>query len=161
DLVFASGGTNGNAALNNRGEGAFVAAVKGASGSVSEGVFLRPADGHIDPVVLPGDPLPRQGGSLRAAGVGASLLVFSMVSLNDAGLVSFLALGTGIKPSPTGLLTDSVYRWENGKISLVADSGTVIPGLGTSVGFVTPGVNNQNDEVLLLPAISDTKGSGG
>jgi hypothetical protein len=161
DLAFASGGTNGTAALNNRDEVAFVARVKAASGSASEGVFLRRADGHIEPVVLPGDALPGQGGQFRTGPVGTSSPVIPILSLNDAGQVIFFALGTGIKPSPTGLLTDSVYRWENGKISLVADSGTVIPGMGTSVGFVAPGANNQNDEVLLLTATADTKGFGG
>lgn len=155
NLAFASGGANGNAALNNRDEVAFVARVKGASGSASEGVFLRRANGHIDPVALPGDALPGKGGQFRTGPGG----LFPILSLNDAGQVIFFALGTGIKP--TALLTDSVYRWENGTISLVADSGTVIPGMGTSVGFVGPGANNQNDEVLLLTATSDTKGFGG
>jgi hypothetical protein len=161
DLVFASGGKDSNAALNNRDEVAFVARVKAASGSAGEGVFLRRADGHIESVALPGDPLSGLGGTVRAADVGPIPAIFPILSLTDAGQVIFFALGTGIKPSPTGLLTGSVYRWEKGMISLVADSGTVIPGMGTSVGFVGPGANNQNDEVLLLTATSDTKGFGG
>ena len=159
DLAFASGGKDGGAALNNRDEVAFVAPVKAASGSASEGVFLRRADGHIEPVALPGDALPGQGGQFRSGPVGARPPVLPILGLNDAGQVIFLALGTGIKP--TGVLADSVYRWENGTISLVADSGTDIPGMGTSVGFVAPGPNNQNDEVLLNPWIPSTGGIGG
>jgi hypothetical protein len=163
DLAFASGGKDGGAALNNRDEVAFVAPVKGASGSVSEGVFLRRADGHIDSVVLPGAALPGQGGQFRSglAGTGsfASNPVAPILGLTDAGQVIFWAFGTGIKPSAQ--LTNSVYRWENGTIRLLADSGTVIPGLGTSPGFISPGPNNQNDEVLLYPWIPSTGGVGG
>jgi hypothetical protein len=149
DLAFASGGTNGGAALNNRDEVAFVAAVKGASGSAGQGVFLRRADGHIEPVVLPGDPLPGQGGTLRKARVGTSSAVSGFLGLNDAGQVIFLALGTGFKPIATGFSTDSVYRSENGTTSLLAESGTDIPGLGKSQGFFAHGPNNQNNKVLL------------
>jgi hypothetical protein len=150
DLAFASGGKHGGAALNNRDEVAFVAPVKTASGSASEGVFLRRADGHIDPVALPGGALPGQGGTMRNAAVGVKPPVSGNLGLNDAGQVTFSALGTGIQPVANSFSTYSVYRWENRTLSLLADSGTNIPGLGTSEGFLGPGPNNQNDELLLL-----------
>jgi hypothetical protein len=161
DLAFASGGIDGGAALNNRDEVAFVAPVKAASGSAGEGVFLRRADGHIDPVALPGDALPGQGGELRTGGVGASPAVGGFLGLNDAGQVTFPALGTGIKPVANGFSTDSVYRWDNGTISLLAESGTVIPGLGTSVGSNAHGPNNQNNKVLLSTWTANIPGISG
>jgi hypothetical protein len=91
---------------------------------------------------------------LRAAAVGVSPAVSGgFLGLNDAGQVIFPALGTGIKPvgNGYGFPTNSVYRWENGTISLVADSGTEIPGMGTSGGFFALGPNNQNNKVLLGP----------
>jgi hypothetical protein len=161
DLVFASGGKDGGATLNNRDEVAFVAAVKGASGPDGEGVFLRRADGHIDPVALPGDALPGQGGEVRKSSVGASAAVFGFLGLNDAGQVTFPALGTGIQPVANRALTDSIYRWENGTISLVAESGTVIPGLGNIEGFNAPGLNNQNNKVLLTTWTPTSPGING
>jgi hypothetical protein len=149
DLAFASGGKDGGAALNNRDEVAFVAPVEAASGSASEAVFLRRADGQIEPVALPGDALPGQGGTVRTAKVGASPAVFGFLGLNDAGQVTFPALGTGIQPVANRFITDSIYRWENGTISLIAESGTDIPGLGKSEGFFAHGPNNQNNKVLL------------
>jgi hypothetical protein len=149
DLAFASGGKNGGAALNNRDEVAFVAAVKTASGSAGQGLFLRRTDGHIVPVALPGDALPGQGGKVRNAGVGPSPAVSGVLGLNDAGQVTFQALGTGIQSVANGFSTDSLYRWENGTISLLAESGTDIPGLGKIQGFFAHGPNNQNNKVLL------------
>jgi hypothetical protein len=150
DLVFASGGRwHNGATLNNRDEVAFLAYVKPASGPASDGVFLRRADGRIDPVALPGDALPGQGGTVRAADVGGHTAVSGFLGLNDAGQVIFQALGTGIKPVPNGFSTNSVYRWDSGTISLLADSGTVIPGLGKTEGFYAHGPNNLNSEVLL------------
>jgi hypothetical protein len=155
DLAFASGGKNGGAALNNRDEVAFVAAVKAASGSAGEGVFLRRADGHIEPVALPGDALPGQGGQLGMGHHGGFL------GLNDAGQVTFPARGTGITPVANGFSTDSVYRWENGTISLIAETGTVIPGLGKSEGFNAHGPNNQNNKVLLSTWTPSSPGING
>jgi hypothetical protein len=86
---------------------------------------------------------------LRTATIGASPPVGGSLGLNDAGRVTFSALGTGIKPVANGASTNSVYQWENGTISLLAESGTAIPGLGKSEGFFAHGPNNQNSEVLL------------
>ncbi len=161
DLAFASGGKDDGAALNNRDEVAFVARVKAASGAPQNAVFLRRADGHIDPVALPGDALPGQGGTVRTAAVGASPAVFGFLGLNDAGQVTFPALGTGIKPVANGFITNSVYRWENGTISLIAETGTVIPGLGMTEGFGPNGPNNQNSEVLIQAYTPTSPGIGG
>jgi hypothetical protein len=128
DLVFASGGKYDIAGLNNRDEVAFVAPVKPASGPAHNGVFLRRADGHVDPVALPGDSLPGQAGNLKDT-VGD-------VGLNDTSQVTFDAMGTA-------------YRWENGTVSLLAGTGTEIPGLGKSAGYFDVGPNDQNSDVLL------------
>jgi hypothetical protein len=136
NLVFASGGKYDIAALNDRDEVAFVAPVKLASGPAHDGVFLRRADGKIDPVALPGDPLPGQAGNLKNAGD---------LGLNDAGQVTFDTQG-------------AAYRWENGTVSLLAENGTEIPGLGKSAGYIGVGPNDQNSDVLLYILTSGITG---
>jgi hypothetical protein len=146
DLVITKGGLF-SAVLNNRDEVAFIAHVKPASGSATDGIFLRRADGQIDPVVLPGEPLPGQSGSKTA--------VSPFLGLNDAGQVSFSGSGTG---SPA---TNSAYLWENGVISLQVEGGTAIAGLGKCQGFNTFGPNDQNSNVLLTTWTASSPGTGG
>src|SRR5262249_3933313 len=94
---------------------------------------------------VPGDPLPGQAGNVGNA---------KGVSLNDAGQVTFDAAGTTHA-------TTSAYRWESGTISLLAASGTEIPGLGQSQGFWAFGPNNQNDNVWLNAWTKDIQPSAG
>ena len=81
--------------------------------------------------------------------------------INDAGQVTFDATGTGIPPVANSFVTDSVYRWENGTISLLAESGTEIPGLGKTEAIGNFGPNNLNSKVLLLTATSSSPVANG
>jgi hypothetical protein len=160
DMLFAnSGPAFGGAvgiALNNRDEVAFVAHVKPASGAAYDGVFLRRADGQIDPVAIAGDPLPGQAGNLKQLSDG-------ILGVNDAGQVSFNARGTGTPDitGANGFHANSTYLWDNGTIRLVAESGTEIPGLGATQGFITLGPNNQNSDVVLMTFTRTSPGTGG
>lgn len=130
-LVFAAGGDHGAATINNRGDVAFVGFIK-KSGQLHSGTFVRRADGQIQAIALPGDSLPGKAGKVVETGD---------TNINDAGLVSFAAVGTQGGQN-------KVYLWENGTSRVVAEAGTVLPGFGKYYGGIHFGVT-KNGSVLI------------
>ncbi len=103
-------------ATNSAGDVLFLADVEG--GSSPRGLFLyRAATGTIVKVAALGEPSPA-GGSLQAISVG---------SLNDAGAVVFLAIGS----SPGD---EQILLWKEGVLSKVARVGDPAPTPGETYG---------------------------
>ena len=126
--------------INNRGEIAFV----GEFAFRTAGLFLRSAQGVVESVVRPGDPLPG-GGNLAFVRGGSEYL-----HLNNAGAVLFLAhLDTG---------GGRLYVSSGDDLRFVADTGDVIPGAGTIVGPFTAGALNDHGEVFFATKVRDADG---
>ncbi|WP_157906534.1 DUF7453 family protein [Sorangium cellulosum] len=90
-------------------------------------------DGRVKAVARPGDPMPGGGTLINASLVGGN------VHINDRREVVFSAhIREDDKPLVTGL-----YRWSRGQLSVVARTGTVIPGIGT--------VNQLHSPQLVIP----------
>ena len=127
--------------VNNRGDiayvGAFPASPPGSgidpSGNNDNvtGIFLH-SQGRNIAIARPGDSMPGGGHLVTAAFVTTDLW------MNNAGVISFSATldsdDNGDKLKDTGL-----YVWRNGKLKVVACTGTVIPGLGTIRSLHSPG----------------------
>lgn len=132
EMTFQDGG-DFSAVINNRGEIAFPATLKEKHGSF--GIFFRGADGGLQPVVLPGQPLPE----------GGQCAFTWRPSLNDAGVVAFLANAGGGN--------ESAYRWEKEVITPLLRVGASLPD-GKKVARVR-GVwlNNQNGRALIAAQV--------
>jgi len=123
------------AKVNNSGQivflGALAAHPKGTGHlplDSNSGVFLHSGDKNIA-LVRPGDALPG-GGRLATAGF------FTIdVWINNAGVVSFSAQ---LDTSTGGVPDTGLYTWSSGTLTLVARSGTVIPGVGTIQALQPP-----------------------
>jgi hypothetical protein len=129
----------------------------------SIGVFLY-SGGEITAIVRPGDPMPGGGTLVNASLVGAN------VHINDQGDIVFSGqIDVGDDSLVTGLFQSS-----HGKLSVVARTGTVIPGIGTvdqltspsqivvppPPGFFTTSgaINNDVGQVLFQATLTDGKG---
>ena len=76
-------------------------------------------------------PVSEGGGHLVTAGF------FTLdLGLNNQGVVAFTAT---LDTSTNGLADTGLYTWSNGTLSLVARTGTVIPGVGTIQALLSPG----------------------
>jgi hypothetical protein len=142
NLSFVVGG-GWTPTINNRNEIALVASVQNAAAQALPGVFFRDPGGTLLPVALPDQALPG-GGQLERA---------FTPSLNDAGLVGFLAHRRG-----DGTHRDSAYLWERGAITPVAVVGTDTPGLGKIGGVWRVLVNNANQTLLVVARGGDNRG---
>jgi hypothetical protein len=93
------------------------------------GVYLN-RHGQNIVVAQPGDAMPG-GGHLVSAGF------FTLdLGLNNQGVVCF----SGKLDTSTGGIPDSgIYTWSRGTLTLVARTGTVIPGVGTIQALMSPG----------------------
>jgi hypothetical protein len=97
------------------------------------GVFMN-HDGQNIALVRPGDPMPG-GGHVRTAGFYTIDL-----GLNNQGTVAFCATLDTVDPvNGDGFHDTGLYTWSHGKVSLVARTGTVIPGVGTIQALMSPG----------------------
>jgi hypothetical protein len=126
------------------------------------GVFVY-LDGKVKAVARPGDPLPGGGTLINASLVGGN------VHINDRREVVFSAhIDVGNDSLVTGL-----FRWSRGRLSVVARTGTVIPGIGTveqlnSPQIVVPpppvfsptagAVNNNLGQVAFQALLTDGRG---
>jgi hypothetical protein len=90
------------------------------------GVFVESA-GAISALVVPGDSLPG-GGHFVSLGVGST--TSNPISVNDRGDVEFLAT-LDTDDNHDGRADTGVFQWSHGSLSVVARTGTVMPGLGT------------------------------
>jgi len=121
-------------------------------------VFLH-SKSTTSAVVLPGNSMPG-GGHFVTSGFG--------ISMNNASDIVFTAdLDTDLNHD--GVPDTGIYVWSHGSVSLVARTGTVIPGLGTIGQIATgtmiipppptyfPGVGVMNDhgQILFSTTLSD------
>jgi hypothetical protein len=122
--VSAGGGTYDYAfgpAINNKGQVAFIGAVRQKSNLADPskdpfGVFFDDR-GKTVAVARPGTAMPG-GGKF----VSASFFVSNMGINNNGDVVFNCTLNTG---------QQGIYSWHAGKLTLIAKTGTVIPGIGT------------------------------
>jgi hypothetical protein len=128
--------------------------------------LFRYSKGALSAIVRPGDAMPG-GGHL----VSISQITGNQKHINNQGDVVFTAtLDTNTRGVPdTGL-----YLWSKGTLSLIARSGTVLPGVGTvasitspanviigpSPGFFATGgsINNDRGQVLYSATLTDGHG---
>jgi hypothetical protein len=154
NFVTAFGGL-----VNNAGQVAFVGQLDSASNPV--GVF-RYTNGTVSSVARPGDPMPGGGDFATAANFDATY------GTNNRGDISFAAMldtdSTGTGNNDTG-----VYLASHGTVSLVARTGTVIPGVGTiarlgqftipnGLAYGTGGMINDHGQVLFNATLTDGTG---
>jgi hypothetical protein len=113
-----------HAVINNRGDVAFAGDVTPAPAANDKiGAFLF-TKGQILALARPGDPMPGGGNLVRSSLVGGNY------GINNSGDVAFSAvLDTDVDGD--GIADTGVYRWSHGQLTLVAKSGTVLPGIGT------------------------------
>jgi hypothetical protein len=134
------------AVMNARDEIAFMGEL-GTLGN-SRGIFLHSGGGNVA-IARPGDPMPG-GGNIQTVNPVQSM---GNYSLNNRGQVSFNAvLDTG---------DSGLYVYSNGRVNLVARTGTVVPGVGTiaSVAFViTGGTLNDSGQLAFFATLADGSG---
>jgi hypothetical protein len=116
--------------INNRGDIAFLGDLTSAPAArMVTGVYLH-SGGETIPVARPGNPMPG-GGSF----VTASNIVGWQLHLNNAGEVVFNAT-LDTDDNADGIPDTGLYVWSHGSLRLVARTGTVIPGVGTTAHLV-------------------------
>jgi hypothetical protein len=128
--------------INNQNEVALVAALKNAAGQTRDGVFLLGRDGRLQPIALPGDPLPdgRPTDSAR------------LPSLNDAGRIALLA-------RPRGGLLDCLCAWEQSRLTPMLTLREPILGDRLLLAFTGIWINSRNQNILLGAHVHDLSGA--
>jgi len=153
--------------MNNRGEIAFNGDLTPAPAANEKiGVFLYSC-GRIIAVARPGDPLPG-GGTL----VNASL-INGNVHLNNRGEVAFGGV-VNSDVDQDGNDDTGLFVWSKGKLSLVARTGTNIPGVGTVDELASPqlifppapianttsgAINNDRGQIAFQVTLTDGRGA--
>jgi hypothetical protein len=146
DLMFTQAGGQ-SPVINNRDEIALVAAVKGPTGPAGAALFFRSPDGKLQPVLVPGQALPGGGKVSNDPNLQLS------PSLNDAGVVAFLARRQG-EPQ------NSAFLWEGGNITPALPIGSPAPGGGKITSVSSVFVNNKNRSVLLTAGVDGSHHHG-
>jgi hypothetical protein len=156
-IPASAGGTFDNVwgpAMNASGDIVFTGAVRGTSGPFGDGqgIFME-SKGRIIAVARPSDSMPG-GGTFQS-----SSFYVTGSDLSDSGTAVFAAILDGGD--------QGVYSWSNGTLSLVARTGTVIPGVGTVQGVLDAGAFypfgtrvNDRGEVFFTAKLQGT-GDGG
>ena len=164
--------------LNNQGDVAYFGAYGKAVDVDGVETFLIPGDGNVlvnntgiflyshgasVTVARPGDSMPG-GGHMISAG-----FFTGEMGLNNNGMVSFTAT-LDTDDNGDGFSDTGLYAWSHGTLTLIARSGTVLPGtLGTIAGLRPPALpdflttfsgaaNNERGQVVFQAAL--TKGDG-
>jgi len=149
--------------MNDRGDIAFIGDLTPPPRSNQTfGVFLY-THGDVLAIARPGDPLPGGGVLLNPSIVGGNDHV------NNEGDVVFSAqVDVG-----DGSLVTGLYQWSNGALSVVARTGTVIPGVGTIDQLASPqmvvppppvlsptsgAINNNRGQVVFQATLTDGRG---
>jgi hypothetical protein len=147
--------------VNNRGEVVFIGDLTPAPNAGDAiGVFLF-SQGTTIAVARPDDPMPGGGTMVRASDQDSNY------HLNNTGDVSFSAvLDTDVNHD--GLSDTGLYVFSEGSLSLVARTGTIIPGLGkiAYLGLApffpfpaaTGSIINDHGQVLFFATLSDGRG---
>jgi hypothetical protein len=159
--------------LNNRGNVAYF----GAYGKAVDGIFLIPgannqlvnntgiflySHGTSVAVARPGDSMPG-GGHMISAG-----FFTGEMGLNNNGMVTFTAT-LDTDDNGDGFHDTGLYSWSRGTLTLVARSGTALPGIGTIQGLHPPAVldfattfsgapNNDRGQVAFQAALTNGDG---
>jgi hypothetical protein len=113
------------------------------------GVFLHSEGGTIA-VARPSDPLPGGGHVVTVIPAAHSDYV------NNRGVVTFDAqLDTDANHD--GVPDTGLYEWSRGTLSLVARTGTIIPGMGTiaQINALGSGILNDRGQVLFQATLTD------
>jgi hypothetical protein len=125
------------------------------------GIFLY-SNGTSVAVARPGDSMPG-GGHMISAG-----FYTGEMGLNNDGLVTFtVTLDTD--DNGDGFNNTGLYSWSGGTLTLIARSGTVLPGIGTIAGLHPPAVpdfpttfsgaaNNDRGQVAFQAALTNGDG---
>jgi hypothetical protein len=148
--------------INARGDVAFDGNVTpGDALRVDVGYYLyNRASGTTTAVAQPGDPMPGGGHFLLPITYGTGNL-----DLNDRSDVTFGAM-LDTDANGDGQPDTGVYLWSNGTLSLIARSGTVIPGVGTLAQLRPPDTGNwgsgamSNDQGQVFFQGTLTNGTG-
>jgi hypothetical protein len=150
--------------MNNQGDMVFSGDLTPApDANMQVGVF-RYSEGVITPIARPGDPMPG-GGHL----VTASAVPGAQLHLNNRGDVVFnCVLDTDVNHD--GTLDTGLFEWSHGHLSLVARTGTNLPGVGTVKDLVmgvivtppppelianTGAINNDRGQILFGARLTD------
>jgi hypothetical protein len=147
--------------VNSRGDVVFIGDLTAPPGAGDAlGVFLF-SKGTTIAVARPGDAMPGGGTLVRASFQDSNYHINNRGDVTFSGLLNTDVNGDGI--GDTGL-----YLFSKGSLSLVARTGTVIPGLGTIaylglapfVPFpaVTGAIVNERGEVFFFATLSDGRG---
>jgi hypothetical protein len=151
--------------MNNRGDIAFNGDITPLPNSNQNIAVFLYSGGKITAIARPGDAMPSGGNLLNASIVGAN------VHINDAGDVVFSGvLDTGMDVDGVFVNDTGLYQWSDVQLSVIARTGTIIPGIGTvsalaSVQLVTPpspiatttsgAINNDAGQVLFCATMTD------
>ena len=152
--------------MNDRGDIAFCGDLTPAPGAnESIGVFLY-SGGQITAIARPGDPMPGGGMLVNASIVGGNVHINNRGDVAFSGVVDTDVDGDGF--DDTGL-----FLWSHGKVSLIARTGTVIPGVGTVDELASPqlvippapiatttsgAINNDRGQILFQATLTDGGG---
>jgi hypothetical protein len=132
DNVALSAGGNPASAINNLDQIALAARVLNAAKASRPAIVFRDKQGKLTPVALPDSDLPG----------GARLDQATTATINDAGVVGFLARRVGDT-------VESAYVWSQGQITPVAVINSDVPGGRKLARATGVWVNNGNDSVLV------------
>jgi len=151
--------------INDRGDIVFTGDLTPApDANQSLGVFLY-SGGQIIPIARPGDAMPGGGHFVTASVVNGN------THLNNRGDVVFNAT---LDTSTGGVADTGLYQWSHGQLSVIARTGTVIPGVGTIAAVTNPSaivvgppagvfptsgaVNNDRGQVIFAVTLTDGTG---
>jgi hypothetical protein len=125
------------------------------------GVFLN-SGGTVIPIARPGDAMPGGGHLFSASDINGQ------THLNNQGDVVFNAT---LDTSTGGVPDTGLYQWSHGRLSLIARSGTVLPGVGTIASLTNPAgiivgppagtfpfsgaINNDRGQVFFAATLTD------
>jgi hypothetical protein len=153
--------------MNNRGEIVFSGDLTPAPDANAKiGVFLY-SGGEITAIARPGDLMPGGGHLVTASSLGGT-----QIHINNRGEIVFNAV-LDTDDNKDGIPDTGLFEWSHGDLSLVARTGTVIPGVGTvdslvmGVIVVPPppvpvpnsgAVNNDRGQVLFGATLEDGQG---
>jgi hypothetical protein len=134
--------------MNNRGQIAFRGDLTAAPGiNQSIGVFLYSGD-EIRAIARPGDSMPG-GGKLVNPRRGD-------LHINDRGDIVFGGV-VDTDVDHDGFDDTGLFQWSHGRLSLIARTGTVIPGVGT-VSTTSGAINNNRGQVIFQATLTDGSG---
>lgn len=129
------------------------------------GVFLY-SGGSITAIARPGDPMPGGGHLVNASIVGGNAHINNRGDVAFSGVVDTDVDGDGFPD--TGL-----FLWSHGQLSVIARTGTVIPGVGTIDELTSPqlvfppapiatttsgAINNDRGQILFQATLTDGRG---